>query len=77
MARGERPRSLERQKRSDWHLADVHANRYFGRYRGKNEHTASTREPTRLTQSGHREPDHELMSAPFGVLVLSRHDAQS
>jgi len=31
----------------------VHANRYFGRYRGKNGHTASTREPTRMTQSGH------------------------
>jgi DNA polymerase I-like protein with 3'-5' exonuclease and polymerase domains len=30
----------------------VHADRYFGRYRGKNGHTASTREPTRLTQSG-------------------------
>ena len=29
-------------------LADVHADRYFGRYRGKNGHTASTREPTRL-----------------------------
>jgi hypothetical protein len=35
----------------DWHLTDVHADRYFGHYRGKNGHTASTREPTRLTQS--------------------------
>jgi hypothetical protein len=34
---------------SSWHPADVHAVRYFGRYRGKNGHTASTREPTRLT----------------------------
>jgi hypothetical protein len=32
-----------------WHLADVHADRYFDRYRGKNGHAASTREPTRLT----------------------------
>jgi hypothetical protein len=30
-------------------LNDVHADRYFGRYRGKNGHTATTREPTRLT----------------------------
>jgi Co/Zn/Cd efflux system component len=29
----------------------VHADRYFGRYRGKNGHTASKREPTRLTHS--------------------------
>jgi len=29
---------------------DVHADRYFGRYRGKNGHAASKREPTRLTQ---------------------------
>jgi hypothetical protein len=27
--------------------------RYFGRYRGKNGHTASNREPTLLTQSRH------------------------
>jgi putative tryptophan/tyrosine transport system substrate-binding protein len=39
---------------SYWHLADVHADRYFGRYRGKNGHTASTREPTRLTRCRHR-----------------------
>jgi hypothetical protein len=38
---------------SYWHLTDVPADRYFGRYRGKNGHTAGTREPTRLTQSGH------------------------
>ena len=37
-----------------WHLTDVHADRYFGRYRGKNGHTASTREPTRLTLSGRK-----------------------
>jgi hypothetical protein len=36
-----------------WHLTDVHADRYFGRYRGKKGHAASNREPTRLTQSGH------------------------
>jgi hypothetical protein len=34
-------------------LNDVYADRYFGRYRGKNGHTASTREPTRLTHSSH------------------------
>jgi hypothetical protein len=33
------------------HLADMHADRCFGRYRGKNGHTASKREPTRLTQA--------------------------
>jgi hypothetical protein len=33
-----------------WHLTDVHADRYFGRYRDKNGHAASKREPTRLTQ---------------------------
>jgi hypothetical protein len=38
---------------SYWHLTDVHADPYFGRYRDKNEHTASTREPTRLTQLRH------------------------
>jgi putative ABC transport system substrate-binding protein len=36
-----------------WHLTDVHADRYFGRYRGKNGHTASTREPTLLTLKRH------------------------
>jgi hypothetical protein len=30
-------------------LTYVHADRYFGHYRGKNGHMASTREPTRLT----------------------------
>jgi hypothetical protein len=36
----------------------VHADRYFGRYRGKNGHTASTREPTRLTRmQPHAGPD--------------------
>jgi hypothetical protein len=35
---------------SYWHLTDVHADRYFGRYRGKNGHTAST---TRLTHFRH------------------------
>ena len=35
-------------------LTYVHADRYFGHYRGKNGHMASTREPTRLTPSGHR-----------------------
>ena len=32
-----------------WNLSYVHADRYFGRYRGQNGHTASTGEPTRLT----------------------------
>jgi hypothetical protein len=35
----------------------VHADRYFGLYRGKNGHTANTREPTLFTQSGHKKED--------------------
>ena len=57
--------------RLGWHLTDVHADRYFGRYRGKNGHSASTREPTRLTQSGHRASAIEY----FRAAHLTRYDA--
>jgi putative tryptophan/tyrosine transport system substrate-binding protein len=44
----------------------VHADRYFGRYRGKNRHTASTREPT--------DADGERASAFATELVAWRSD---